>query len=194
MCMRLEQGGVVLKRSRLGALRSHQRVSLLVPVSPPITDVMSGGSGDRQNQTHWAFVDRQSARPGCQPERWLAAQIDHGRILANLQLASHPVGPGLVVAIFLKSNGNPRLCRGGSGSLTFKGFPVVSSHSHEKEPDRWTSINAKPHDVGLQISLGFSPKYRRKVLYTPTHWKVGKSLHLRLRRIRMADDSRRLSQ
>jgi hypothetical protein len=52
MCMRLEQGGVVLKRSRLGALRSHQRISLLVPVSPPITDVMSGGSGDRQNQAH----------------------------------------------------------------------------------------------------------------------------------------------
>ena len=52
MCMRLEQGGVVLKCSRLGALRSHQRISLLVPVSPPITDVMSGGSGDRQNQAH----------------------------------------------------------------------------------------------------------------------------------------------
>jgi hypothetical protein len=44
-------------------------------------------------------VDRQSARPGCQPGRWLAAQIDHGRILANLQLASHPVSPGLVVVI-----------------------------------------------------------------------------------------------
>jgi hypothetical protein len=29
----------------------------------------------------------------------LAAQIDHGRILANLQLASHPVSPGLVVVI-----------------------------------------------------------------------------------------------
>lgn len=29
----------------------------------------------------------------------LATQIDHGRILANLQLASHPVSPGLVVVI-----------------------------------------------------------------------------------------------
>jgi hypothetical protein len=29
----------------------------------------------------------------------LAAQIAHGRILANLQLASHPVSPGLVVVI-----------------------------------------------------------------------------------------------
>jgi hypothetical protein len=29
----------------------------------------------------------------------LAAQIDHARILANMQLASHPVSPGLVVVI-----------------------------------------------------------------------------------------------
>jgi hypothetical protein len=30
--------------------------------------------------------------------------------------------------------------------------------------------------------------------YTSTHWRAGKSLHLRLRRIRMGDDSMRLSQ
>jgi hypothetical protein len=61
MCMRLEQGGVVLKRSRLGALRSHLGlrtcslggslwISLLV--SPPIRCDERRGSGDRQNQTH----------------------------------------------------------------------------------------------------------------------------------------------
>jgi hypothetical protein len=58
----------------------------------------------------------------------VGSPIDHGRILANLQLASHPVSPGLLVvivagaiilffgmgllahvgfAIFLKSNGDP---------------------------------------------------------------------------------------
>ena len=31
----------------------------------------------------------------------LAGQIDHGRILANLQLVSHPVSPGLVVVIVI---------------------------------------------------------------------------------------------
>ena len=37
----------------------------------------------------------------------LAGQIDHGRILANLQLVSHPVSPGLVVVIVVFGMGLP---------------------------------------------------------------------------------------
>jgi hypothetical protein len=79
-----------------GAGRSRRSVSLSVRRS----DVMNGAApATVKTKRIELFVDRQSARPGCQPGRWLAAQIDHGRILANLQLASHPVSPGLVVVI-----------------------------------------------------------------------------------------------
>src|SRR5271157_1347067 len=56
----------------------------------------------------------------------------------------------------------PRLCRGGSSSLTFRGVPrsgsVVSSHSHERNRTDGRVRDAKPHDVGLEISCGFHPK------------------------------------
>src|ERR1700679_3979242 len=49
----------------------------------------------------------------------------------------------------------PRLCRGGSRSLTFPGVPrsgsVVSSHSHERNRTDGRVRDAKPHDLGLQI-------------------------------------------
>src|SRR5271169_3476312 len=56
----------------------------------------------------------------------------------------------------------PRLCRGGSSSLTFPGVPrsgsVVSSHSHERNRTDGRVRDAKPHNVGLQISCCFHPE------------------------------------
>jgi hypothetical protein len=49
-----------------------------------------------------------------------------------------------------------------SSSLTFPGVPrsgsVVSSHSHERNRTDGRVRDAKPHDVGLQISRGFHPE------------------------------------
>jgi putative transposase len=71
----------------------------------------------------------------------------------------------------------PRLCRGGSSSLTFQGVlrpgSVVSSHSHERNRTDGRVRDGKPHDVGLQISRGFHPKYRRKVLYQELRKALG---------------------
>ena len=50
----------------------------------------------------------------------------------------------------------------GNSSLTFPGVPrsgsVVSSHSHERNRTDGRVRDAKPHDMGLQISRGFHPE------------------------------------
>ena len=52
--------------------------------------------------------------------------------------------------------------RPGTLSLTFPGVPrsgsVVSSHSHERNRTDGRVRDAKPHDLGLQISRGFHPE------------------------------------
>ena len=54
----------------------------------------------------------------------------------------------------------PRLCRGGSSSLTFTGVPP----RFRREPPLTRKeaadgrVRSKPHDVGLQIPRGFYPE------------------------------------
>src|SRR5262249_39420244 len=54
----------------------------------------------------------------------------------------------------------PRLCRGGSSSLTIQAVVhrtdsrIVSHHAHEREFDDGGLRKPKPHQVGLQISCG----------------------------------------
>src|SRR5208337_1112094 len=72
----------------------------------------------------------------------------------------------------------PRLCRGGSSSLTFRGVPrsgsVVSSHSHERNRTEGRVRDAKPYDVGLQIFRGFHPEVSAQGAVSGTEETAGR--------------------
>src|ERR1700678_19912 len=73
----------------------------------------------------------------------------------------------------------------------------------DKPYDGVTLTLASQNDQFATVLADLSPKFQEAtgitvkvdiLSYTSTHWRAGKSLHLRLRRIRMGDDSMRLSQ
>src|SRR6202050_2629681 len=73
----------------------------------------------------------------------------------------------------------PRLCRGGSSSLTFPGVPrsgsVVSSHSHERNRTDGRVRDAKPHDVGLQIPRCLHPEISAQAPVSGVEETAGRS-------------------
>jgi hypothetical protein len=72
----------------------------------------------------------------------------------------------------------PRLCRGGSRSLTFTEvhpstkLPIMSRQKHTRENSSMDEGEAKPHRVEVQIQQSRSPGLRRRCMST-SQWLEG---------------------